>query len=625
MSEVLNAEIGVNQSGSDVPEAPETPITELFLDTYVIALYSGIITQYALSMELYISVGDYLQAALVKGFGKFDTPTDSDLFDDLARNLRHFSAAKQYQQNRTILSNFIAPLETYDFKDFKAVADPILANYNKNWLRTEWATSVAESQSAREWNELINSDAVEFIEYVTQEDSHVRHEHAVLNGAIYPKGSSFWNSYFPPNGFNCFPSGTKVLTLFGWKEIQSINPLDKVIGGSGKEQTVKAIHVNPFDGMLIRIKVGKRFISCTPNHRFLTTIGWIMAKNIMPDMILVQDVHKFTIINKPVRYINHINTIFSNIFKAVKIHGFTHTFKAFNSQVKRGNIDVNPMMRYIMVMFVFYSHFIQKFNNLLFSSGWFSRTIGMPFGFVSKKFHSGFSAFSHYFRSMKRRINFKFLRDAGEFLSFVRVYIMLIIIGHSFRKSFTGLFSPFGVVLPLNSNSITTGTGTDVKFSHHVTDLSGLNTPSFHNLPISESMLNVEVKEGFVGGAPLDQFDSIEDFFRSSLFSHKFNIINEITNIPLNADVYNLEVENDNSYITEVGITHNCRCFTVNHDSDTKPKAIKNPPKFGTPQMPKTFDVNPGKDRIVFPNSHPYFRVAQGDKVFREANYGMPL
>jgi len=203
MSEVQNAEIGINQSGADVPDPPNPLITQLFLDTFAIGLYEGLITEYQLSTELYASVGLYLQKALEKGYGDFETVIDFELFEELKRNLWHFAAAKQYQQNRTILKSFVAPLETVPFKDFKAVADPILDNYNKNWLKTEWATSVAESQAAREFNELMQDDAVEYIEYVTQEDDKVRHDHALLNGAIYPKGHSFWNKYFPPIDFNC--------------------------------------------------------------------------------------------------------------------------------------------------------------------------------------------------------------------------------------------------------------------------------------------------------------------------------------------------------------------------------------------------------------------------------------
>jgi hypothetical protein len=68
----------------------------------------------------------------------------------------------------------------------------------------------------------------------------------------------------------------------------------------------------------------------------------------------------------------------------------------------------------------------------------------------------------------------------------------------------------------------------------------------------------------------------------------------------------------------------NCRCFTVNHDQDTRTKEVKEP-KWGTNDFPSAFKTNPGKSGVIYPNGHPYFRVAQGDKIFRDANYGMPL
>ena len=72
----------------------------------------------------------------------------------------------------------------------------------------------------------------------------------------------------------------------------------------------------------------------------------------------------------------------------------------------------------------------------------------------------------------------------------------------------------------------------------------------------------------------------------------------------------------------------NCRCFVTQHDnkratdlSKRDLSATEDEKKF-----PKVFRMNPGKDRLVFnPKHHPYFRVAKGDKGFREANYNLPI
>ena len=199
MCQILNESVGENLNGSVEYEAPETPMTDEQIAVYSAALYAGIVTQYNLSVEQYVSTARYLVSGLNEGFEDVYSP----LYKSLEQSLYHFSAAKQYTQNRHILSNFVAPLEEYSYNEFKDVADQILHDYNKAYLRTEWNTAVANSQSARDWDMLMQDDTIEFIEYRTQEDGRVRPEHAALNLARYPKKSSFWNNYFPPNGWNC--------------------------------------------------------------------------------------------------------------------------------------------------------------------------------------------------------------------------------------------------------------------------------------------------------------------------------------------------------------------------------------------------------------------------------------
>jgi uncharacterized protein with gpF-like domain len=68
----------------------------------------------------------------------------------------------------------------------------------------------------------------------------------------------------------------------------------------------------------------------------------------------------------------------------------------------------------------------------------------------------------------------------------------------------------------------------------------------------------------------------------------------------------------------------NCRCFVTQHGGkkETEVPEINLDEK----QFPKTFRMNPGKDKLIFnPDSHPYFRVARGDAGFRDNNYNLPV
>lgn len=64
----------------------------------------------------------------------------------------------------------------------------------------------------------------------------------------------------------------------------------------------------------------------------------------------------------------------------------------------------------------------------------------------------------------------------------------------------------------------------------------------------------------------------------------------------------------------------NCRCwYTQNDDKVTSLKGFKHPDT-----VPPEFMMNAGKDRIVFSDKHPYFKVAKQDENLAANNFNMP-
>jgi hypothetical protein len=86
-----------------------------------------------------------------------------------------------------------------------------------------------------------------------------------------------------------------------------------------------------------------------------------------------------------------------------------------------------------------------------------------------------------------------------------------------------------------------------------------------------------------------------------TFFSHRYNLVEKITKVDKSSDIYNLSVENDNSYITEVAIVHNCRCIVRRLSSGQVTGAYV--PEVVAPM----FLNNPGITFKVFTKSHPYF------------------
>lgn len=89
------------------------------------------------------------------------------------------------------------------FEQFRRDVEAIDSTYNRNYLQAEYNFAAAASQMAVKWKEW-EQDGDEYdLQYRTAGDDRVREEHAALDGITLPPSDPFWNSYLPPNGWNC--------------------------------------------------------------------------------------------------------------------------------------------------------------------------------------------------------------------------------------------------------------------------------------------------------------------------------------------------------------------------------------------------------------------------------------
>lgn len=182
-----------------------------WIEMYLLHVWAGAITKDQLSVDYHLKVGGELENGAGKGFGgkieKFKTENSTPEYETalkLRKNIYSFSAAKQYSQVRT-MSKFINENGIQsNFSDFRKKADVVFEDYNKNYLKTEYNTAVGQAQNAREWVRAVDQIKIfPTLEYRTQRDSHVRDEHAILDGIKRPVSDPFWNTYMPKNGWNC--------------------------------------------------------------------------------------------------------------------------------------------------------------------------------------------------------------------------------------------------------------------------------------------------------------------------------------------------------------------------------------------------------------------------------------
>ena len=160
--------------------------------------------------------------------------------------------------------------------------------YNANYLHAEYNFVQASAEMAAKWEQYSEDGDRYLLQYRTAHDDKVRPEHAALDRITLPMSDPFWESYYPPNGWNCFVAGTPVLTMDGWKGIESIKKGDLVIGGSGKVRKVIGTHARTVDDELFSVITKGAMATCTPNHRFCTPHGWVEARSLHKGDIIIQ-------------------------------------------------------------------------------------------------------------------------------------------------------------------------------------------------------------------------------------------------------------------------------------------------------------------------------------------------
>lgn len=144
------------------------------------------------------------------GYGKdfisvdWDTP-DHEMLTRLSQNVFSFSAAKNYQELRTITDAMRGDDgKLRSFSDFKEQVVLINEKFNATWLQTEYDTCIATATQSARWQQFRAQKAMfPFLRYQTAGDDSVRDEHRLLDGITKRVDDPFWRTYYPPNGWNC--------------------------------------------------------------------------------------------------------------------------------------------------------------------------------------------------------------------------------------------------------------------------------------------------------------------------------------------------------------------------------------------------------------------------------------
>ena len=129
----------------------------------------------------------------------------AELATELENNAASFAAFKNHDEQEQLTKLLVdSEGKPRTFSEFKKVAKPITDEYNITWLQTEYDQSIAQSQMAIKWQGFAEAaDIFPNLEYRATMDGRVRDSHKALNGTVRPIKDPFWNTYYPPNGWNC--------------------------------------------------------------------------------------------------------------------------------------------------------------------------------------------------------------------------------------------------------------------------------------------------------------------------------------------------------------------------------------------------------------------------------------
>ena len=147
------------------------------------------------------TAGVYLQA-LDDSSIQYEIP--AEMRQSLEQDIFVFSGFKTYHQLKEA-SELLRDSQgrVKSFNQFYQDVSAIRKKYNRNWLHAEYNFAVSSAQMASHWAEYQQDEEMTNLQYRTALDDKVRPEHAALEGVTLPMSDPFWDTAFPPNGWNC--------------------------------------------------------------------------------------------------------------------------------------------------------------------------------------------------------------------------------------------------------------------------------------------------------------------------------------------------------------------------------------------------------------------------------------
>ena len=551
--------------------------------------------------------------------GSFKQVEMSDLMRQrLSRSNYVFSGMKAFHElNEAFPSLLDENGNRKTFERFLKDVQSIDATYNSNYLRSEFNFVQASAEMAAKWEGFMQDGDRYYLQYRTAHDNKVRPEHAALHGVTLPITDSFWEEYYPPNGWNCFTGMTPVLTAEGWKPIKNIRKGDSVVGGSGQFRVVIGVHAKTVNEELVRIITKRAVTTCTENHRFCTPHGWVEARLLKPGDIIIQ-MGENTPLQKIVHAIGNVAALCRHAFMTHVAKWKTVLPLTVNNKIERGDKKIRHIGSEKLSLLKRKGFCRQVGGYDFFAFAQFRAKRTHPFRVGSKSEKTALGGPLHDIRSQKGGGLLQFLCNAsnkvavGLGLSLADMLSFQSKLMVDMRQVLSRLIAPFSGILPLGTHGFTAMTDGDSTISQDASHRAEVDIPMGRKPTETALLEKIPLFCGLNNIHSFDGFHSFFDFLRNTFFHNRYVIVEgKYTHKKSETVVYNLSVAEDESFVVPVGITHNCRCTVVQVRKSRYPATPHDEAmSLGEEALQRDtkgmFRFNPGKQEKAVPDYNPY-------------------
>ena len=172
-------------------------------------MMKGLFRQKGAQLDINILASDEAQEFITTRAGILDAGFQKVEMSDkmrerLTRSNYIFSGIKTFHElNEAFPSMLDENGNKKTFERFLNDVQKINDTYNANYLHAEYNFVQASATMAAKWEQFSEDGDQYYLQYRTAKDDKVRPEHAALDGVTLPPSDSFWDTYYPPNGWNC--------------------------------------------------------------------------------------------------------------------------------------------------------------------------------------------------------------------------------------------------------------------------------------------------------------------------------------------------------------------------------------------------------------------------------------